>query len=412
MCKHQKDVSAVLILETGYNVYQHMRTAHIYKLIERWELISSQENWLLFLCSVHVFVLMFMFYSNLDISQNLLSKPLTTLIESKNENLESKKVYYEKETNKTKPTTAVYRHGEVKKGLKYPVEMQPNLTELINWTHPEYPMNVTYLTENEELCSSVKNLTVLVVVNSATDHFDQRQAIRKTWTNDTYYSHLGTVRVLFLLGRNVNPSVQAGVEKEFKKYKDVLQGDFIDAYLNLTHKVVMGYKWLTERCRNAKLIVKSDDDFLVNIFIYFRNLYTSILPTNVYCDYKAGRIFRNKKDKWYVSENHFRGEKFYKPFCKGKFVSMTNDIMPSLYKSATKTPFYPYDDVLLFGYVMHNVQGLKYKTLEEKDMETNNYRAMKCLKEQRKNCSNFIIGATGGKEMRDTWFTILYFKAL
>ncbi|XP_053393743.1 beta-1,3-galactosyltransferase 1-like [Mercenaria mercenaria] len=342
------------------------------------------------LCFIHVlnFVLILVFYYISDLTQNINSASNLEIIKSKNKSL-----------------------GNTVKTLKYPVKMQPNLTKLINWKNPKYPMDVKYLMENKRLCSAVKNLTVLVVVNSATDHFVRRQAIRKTWTNDSYYSYLGTVRVLFLLGRNVNSSVQKGIEKESDNYRDILQGDFIDTYLNLTHKGVMGYKWLTERCRNARIILKVDDDFLVNMFIYFRKLEKLMLSTNVYCDYKVGAIFRNKTSKWYVSRNHFRGKKFYKRFCKGKFVSMTNDIIPSLYKSATQTPFFPYDDVLLFGYVMRNVQGLGYKTLREKYMETKNNVAMECLKVKKNYCSKFVIGANGKKEMETTWFTILkYFS--
>ncbi|KAH3786410.1 hypothetical protein DPMN_164517 [Dreissena polymorpha] len=64
------------------------------------------------------------------------------------------------------------------------------------------------------------------------------------------------------------------MEVEFEEYHDMLQGVFRDAYRNLTHKGVMGYRWITERCRNAKLILKTDDDIVVNMF----KLFTRVLP--------------------------------------------------------------------------------------------------------------------------------------
>ncbi|XP_045211224.2 beta-1,3-galactosyltransferase 1-like [Mercenaria mercenaria] len=299
--------------------------------------------------------------------------------------------------------------------LKYPVKVQPNLIRLINPSNPMYPLtiNAPYLIENPDLCRSVQNLTVLVVFNTATDHFERRQAIRNTWTNDSYYSDLATVRVLFLLGRTTNRIVQAGIEMEFKEHKDILQGDFIDSYYNLTHKGVMGFKWITERCRNADMILKMDDDILVNMFIYLYRLrhVKAVQTTNVYCDYQPGIISRDSKYKWYAGENHFRGVKSYLSFCKGKFVSMTNDIMPSLYLSASKTPFFHLDDVLLFGYVMHKVPGLHYQTLAEEDMQDNSLEAKQCLNIKREKCPYFVIQVGSVVDMADIWSTILkHFK--
>ncbi|XP_052233182.1 beta-1,3-galactosyltransferase 1-like [Dreissena polymorpha] len=101
-----------------------------------------------------------------------------------------------------------------------------------------------------------------------------RLAIRRTWANDTYYRKMGVARVLFLLGQVEDLELQMKMEAEFKEYRDMLQGDFRDSYRNLTHKGVMGYKWITERCRNAKFILKTDDDIVVNMFI----LFTRVLP--------------------------------------------------------------------------------------------------------------------------------------
>ena len=293
----------------------------------------------------------------------------------------------------------------------YTVQMQPNLEKLINWRDPKYPYDVTFLKENPNLCSSVKNLSVLIVVNSGTDHFDRRQAIRSTWANDKFYSHLGTVRVLFLLGMNDNPAVQAGIDKEAEVFKDILQGDFIDTYLNLTHKGVMAFKWITERCRNPKMIMKVDDDFVVNMFLYFQKLGGEMRSINVYCELLMQAVVqRNISKRWYVSEEHFRGELYYKRYCEGKFVSMTNDIMPSLYKSAMRTPFFPYDDVLLFGYVMHNIPGLRYRT-DSIGMTLKNDVGMMCLNERKSYCEKFVIAANNAKEMKKTWSTILkYFN--
>ena len=53
--------------------------------------------------------------------------------------------------------------------------------------------------------------------------------------------------------------------KEFKLEADIVQGDFIDSYHNLTYKNVMGLLWATEYCSGAGVIVKTDDDMWLDL---------------------------------------------------------------------------------------------------------------------------------------------------
>ncbi|XP_060559202.1 beta-1,3-galactosyltransferase 1-like [Ruditapes philippinarum] len=308
-----------------------------------------------------------------------------------------------------------YAFFEDAKDLKYPVKVQPYLFRLINASNPSVPLTVSapYLIENPNLCRSVKHLTVLVVVNSATDHFEQRQSIRTTWTNDTYYSYLATVRVVFLVGRTVSQVVQSALEMEFEKYKDIVQGDFIDSYNNLTHKGVMGFKWITERCRNAEMILKVDDDIVVNMFLYIYKLKHSeaLQKANVYCEYKSDIVERDVTSKWYVDENHFKGVKRYLEFCKGKFVSMTNDIMPSLYLAASRSPFFHLDDVLLFGYVLHKIPGLKYQTFSDGDWQGKTNAVKHCLDVKREKCTYIAMQASYKEDVSTIWSKVVrYFR--
>ncbi|XP_060572610.1 beta-1,3-galactosyltransferase 1-like [Ruditapes philippinarum] len=134
--------------------------------------------------------------------------------------------------------------------------------KLINPLTPKYALtiNTPYRIENEHPCLTYKDFKVL-----STDNFKRRNAIRETWGNSSFYSSYGTAKVMFLLGRPINSYVQNNIQKEFELNRDVLQGDFIDTYHNLSHKTVMGFKWLTERCRNAKYIIKTDDDIVLNM---------------------------------------------------------------------------------------------------------------------------------------------------
>jgi hypothetical protein len=41
---------------------------------------------------------------------------------------------------------------------------------------------------------------------------------------------------------------------------------------NLTNKGVMGYKWISEHCRNAEFVAKIDDDAFINFFKLFEEM--------------------------------------------------------------------------------------------------------------------------------------------
>ncbi|XP_053392472.1 UDP-GalNAc:beta-1,3-N-acetylgalactosaminyltransferase 1-like [Mercenaria mercenaria] len=254
------------------------------------------------------------------------------------------------------------------------VDMKPNLMYLLNPSDPKFALTVngSYLLDNKYLCSSVSSLTILIMVLSAPNNFDRRKAIRETWANGSFYSTYGTARVLFLLGVINDSEVQRNIEKEFSLYGDILQGSFIDSYHNLSHKSVMGYKWVTERCRNAKYVIKTDDDIVINVFrVLEYDIHTlSIDLYHVHCIRKVfSPIHRDKGSKVYVEPNQFKGRIFYPPYCHGQYVMMLNVIVPYFYKSASQTPLFWIDDVFSYGIVMNNIPALKYRAikLEEYD---------------------------------------------
>lgn len=55
------------------------------------------------------------------------------------------------------------------------------------------------------------------------------------------------------------------VVEESRAHGDILQEDFVDSYLNLTLKTVMGLKWGSQHCRSAKYFMKTDDDMFINL---------------------------------------------------------------------------------------------------------------------------------------------------
>ena len=296
---------------------------------------------------------------------------------------------------------------EIKPAIRFvsPVTTVGNITP-----KPKFAVTLEkdYILENPHLCSSVDNLSVLIIIHTAPAHFDRRQNIRRTYANATYFQPLGTLRVLFLLGRVKDPSVQDKIVTEFQQYGDILQGDFIDAYKNLTHKGVMAYKWIQERCRNTKVVLKADDDVIVNMY----KIFTEHLPKfeqkskSIFCNHiwpGTMLIIRDKKSKWFVNENEFKGKRFYPRYCSGFFVMMTNDMIPDIYKSAFVTPFFWVDDVYLYGLVPSKVKGISYTGLKPGSFNLGPVGALKCYRNSSRVCNYLVTGASKPEHVAEIW---------
>ncbi|XP_045211243.2 beta-1,3-galactosyltransferase 1-like [Mercenaria mercenaria] len=289
----------------------------------------------------------------------------------------------------------------------FKVEMEPDLMKLINPSNPKFALTVngSYLLENKNHCSSVSNLTILVMILSAPNNFQKRIAIRETWANGSLYSSYGTIKVIFLLGIIDNSIDQDNIEKEFKLFGDIVQGSFVDSYYNLSHKSVMGYKWATERCRNAKYVIKTDDDIVINMFRIFKSdiHMLSVNQNHVHClRLTRSIVFREKRSKWFVESNQFKGRTFYPPYCSGQYVLMLNVIVPYLYESASQTPLFWIDDVFIYGLVMGNIPALKYRQITVEEIGT--YRSW----EQEKSNSSYIYQVTESvTELKYVWAAIM-----
>lgn len=288
------------------------------------------------------------------------------------------------------------------------VTMKPGLAELIGTKYVPITLSRPYLMENKELCTSVKDLTLIVTAYTAPGNFDRRQIMRGSWLNNSYYSHLGTVRVVWLLGMVKNETLQRELEQENDVYHDMLQGEFIDHYVNLTHKGAMGFKWVAERCRNAKIVLKADDDMMLNMYVLLLN----VLPEKIlskrrhlFCYRNPhSAILRRKVEKWFIDDNEFRGDVVFPLYCEGPAVFMTNDIIPALVKSAAMTPFFWLEDVYLYGVVLQNVPGLTYtQYVRGGDYDLHGKRVIRCFRDTLMTCTFLIVACTNQTDMVEVW---------
>lgn len=130
------------------------------------------------------------------------------------------------------------------------------------------------LSMNNELCVTSPTTELnhqrktIIVVLSTRNHFNNRQLIRQTYGSIKTANNVTILAIAFLLGNSQDVDLIESIrlQAEIDQFNDIIVGDFVDSYRNLSRKTIMGYEWVTTHCRETQFIVKTDDDVLVNIF--------------------------------------------------------------------------------------------------------------------------------------------------
>jgi hypothetical protein len=128
-----------------------------------------------------------------------------------------------------------------------------------NYTNP-HPYE--YLTNpGDSICSN--EVLLLAFVTIAVNNFEQRDIIRTTWAKKSAFPQIKTV---FMVGLSKSDEINRKVYLENQYYGDVVQESFMDTYNNLTLKTIQGFRWAATYCKNARFVMKVDDDVVVNSF--------------------------------------------------------------------------------------------------------------------------------------------------
>jgi hypothetical protein len=244
------------------------------------------------------------------------------------------KVYLQNTTNMKKKDVLTTKKF---KALK----RRPNKTV----THEKYPTfhpdSYGVLFEPWNTCAykQGENVLLLAYVMSKSDNFERRQLIRSTWA---HRKHFASVQVFFVLGTSRYDRLNKQIEHEAKQHGDVLQGDFIDSYRNLSFKSLCAWEWIAENCVNARNYLKLDDDVIVNTYamLTFLNENARILEhlewTFLCIVYRRSQVIRDPRSKYYMPWDQYPKDKYF-TYCSGNAVFMTGDLFDSLLEAANST---------------------------------------------------------------------------
>jgi Galactosyltransferase len=247
-----------------------------------------------------------------------------------------------------------------------------DFSHLIDLENFEYLINHPTCKERE------KTLLVVILVHSAPENFQKRSIIRETWgTKDP------RALLFFIIGAVNSSNIQDKIELEDKVHEDVVQGNFRDAYRNMTYKHVMALKWFLYDCPEARYLLKTDDDVFVNTPLLYNNLgspteaISQQFPSErlLLCyEISSAKVKRSYRSKWRVSFDEF-SDKYYPNHCPGFSILYSADVVKQLYMKAQQLKYFWIDDVHITGNVASKLNltispssGLFLNRYEQQDL--------------------------------------------
>ncbi|KAK3742597.1 hypothetical protein RRG08_023429 [Elysia crispata] len=169
--------------------------------------------------------------------------------------------------------------------------------------------------DGSDVCSGEKAVSIIIIIPSVADDFEKRKAIRRTWLgagerNLWPRAEVSSViKHIFLLGFRPNGDYNL-VNDESEQHKDIVLADFLDTYQNLTTKVLVGLQWTTHYCPQAEMVLKVDQDTLVNVPLMARLLQdTRRSMSGASSDFVVGLKHTDpvvvREGRWLVSEKAY-----------------------------------------------------------------------------------------------------------
>ncbi|BFY99189.1 hypothetical protein BsWGS_02229 [Bradybaena similaris] len=251
------------------------------------------------------------------------------------------------------------------------------------------------LLDTRDMCGDVSGYDAVVIVHTAVTHFEHRQRYRDTYGNFGF-TRPYRLKIVFFLGLPSDPGWQSEILRENTQDGDTVQGNFTDTYQNLTYKAVMAYRWVSQNCRHIKVILKMDDDVILDVHRFFEEF---VLPPI----YQQELIFCHiwtlaeveRTGKWGISLQDYRGD-YYPPYCSGFIVVVMPAIVEDLYETARDTPFLWLDDVFIYGVVRQEMKDVQLINLDEVAFREEHYKA--CYKQYGYRCKYWATVLPEGQE--------------
>ncbi|XP_068700957.1 beta-1,3-galactosyltransferase 5-like [Montipora foliosa] len=204
---------------------------------------------------------------------------------------------------------------------------------------------------------------LLVQVHSTPENVMEREAIRMSWGRpENKINKVGRLnqksprlwRTVFLLGQTLNPKLDKLLQDEASINGDMVFGNFIDSYRNLTLKMAFGIEWAAKHCQ-AEYVMKVDEDSFVNIhelvlWLDEHQRRKSDSPLYMGAILITSKPVRELDSKYYVSVKEYPHSR-YPPYALGPGYVFSGDLLVNLSMALKIVKLFPNEDAC-FGVLM------------------------------------------------------------
>ena len=211
-----------------------------------------------------------------------------------------------------------------------------------------------YLIDNKDRCSSHKALHFVIVIFSTPGNFTQRELIRQKLLSQITVDM--NVTFVFLLGqpKEFGSSYQAPMthKEENDITGDLVQGNFVDSYNNLTLKSATMIHWVKSYCKNSKFILKMDSDIEFDLSMVVKVLEPFRIPNRQYTVCNIARYpipIRDEHSKYFVNQSTYVYKR-YPGFCSGPAYVLTTNAVEDIWWATYFLEFFSLEDVYLTGF--------------------------------------------------------------
>jgi len=223
------------------------------------------------------------------------------------------------------------------------------------------PVNVSYILHNPGLCSGLvtSGVSWVVGIYSAPEQSERRKLLRETWANVALFQQ-NVFRTFFVMGQ-ARIAQQESIQAEFERYRDIVQGNFVDGPRNSTLKGLLSLHFVVHYCTAAKYFIKADDDNFLNIFSMMHLFEQSLMHQHtVICALWKDNtmpILRDPKEcaPWCVAADELPGRTHFPQYCAGLAYAVSHELVSALYTASLSAPYFWIDDVYITGLLMSEV---------------------------------------------------------
>jgi len=222
---------------------------------------------------------------------------------------------------------------------------------------------------------SIESKFVFAYAVVRANDFEKRQTIRQTWANASSFRDI--IKVAFIMGLSNDEKTNELIKTENKIFSDIIQGNFLDSYRNLSYGLLTVWKWIKNSCPKAKYIFRVQDDVILNSFNLKKFLLneTAYFPSFKLDSPKSTFICKVWKDafiatgKEYENHQHYISPQElsqilnnitkYPTYCSGPGIMMTKDLAKQLYLKSYESKVFWIDDVYE-GLLANRIANVSY----------------------------------------------------